>query len=162
MWGEPCGSVSQFQPPGAHYGDFDLAFPSELHILIRSQVGSEGSPKDPHQVFAYLPPRQQGCPRNGTEGQKGQSDQCGCRTPRGRERWAGPLPWASLGHWHDAHTATHGDAHRYTHAHVERTPSAIQADFSRPDFNCWGSDFKTHFQRLWFSMMRQKPAANNK
>lgn len=98
MWGEPCGSVSQFQPPGAHYGDFDLAFPSELHILIRSQVGSEGSPKDPHQAFAYLPPRQQGCPRNGTEGQKGQSDQCGCRTPRGRERWAGPLPWASLGH----------------------------------------------------------------
>lgn len=37
-WGEPYGSVSPFQPPEAHYGDFDLAFQSKLRILIKSAV----------------------------------------------------------------------------------------------------------------------------
>lgn len=37
-WGEPCGSVSQFQPPEAHYGDFDPALLSELCVPIKSAV----------------------------------------------------------------------------------------------------------------------------
>lgn len=80
--------------------------------------------------------------------------QRGCRMSRGRKRRASPLPWASLGHQHHTCTVTRGDAHRHTHAHTEQSPSAIQADFSGPDF-------KPHFQRLWFYTMGQKPAANN-
>jgi len=89
-------ALSLFQPPEAHYGDFDPALLSELHMLIKSAV------KGLLGISISV------CPSNNTPGSKAVPEmglkvrrdkvtQCGCRMSRGRKRWASPLPWASLG-----------------------------------------------------------------
>lgn len=79
--------LSQFQPPEAHYGDFDLALLSELCVPIKSAVkGLLGnSNKRVKCVCNLVTPPAARVSQNGTKGEKGRGDPVWPQKAQGKE-----------------------------------------------------------------------------